>query len=138
MRRTFAPIALTALALVLAGPSTARTSDGGQDAITYAIIGDTPASRVDVPVCLSQHADDIRRCSTSRVEAFGRQKLVRESAAAEASNATVVDLSTSICPADPCPAVVGNYIVQRDDHHLTATFARSLAAVLEAALPIPQ
>ena len=42
MRRSFAPIALTALALVLAGSSTARTSDGGQDGITYAIIGDTP------------------------------------------------------------------------------------------------
>ena len=42
MRRSFAPIALTALALILAGSSTARTTDGGQDAITYAIIGDTP------------------------------------------------------------------------------------------------
>jgi hypothetical protein len=103
-----------------------------------AIIGDTPASRVDVPICLSQHADDIRRCATSRVEAFGRQKLVRERAAAEASNATVVDLSGVICPADPCQAVVGSYIVQRDDHHLTATYARSLAGHLEAALPILQ
>ena len=42
MRRSFAPIALAALALVLAGSSTARTDDGGQDGIAYAIIGDTP------------------------------------------------------------------------------------------------
>jgi hypothetical protein len=101
-----------------------------------AIIGDTPASRVDVPVCLSQHVADITRCATSRIEAFGRQKLVREWAAARASNATVIDLSDAICPADPCQAVVGHTIVQRDDHHLTATFARSLAGRLEAALPI--
>jgi hypothetical protein len=103
-----------------------------------AIIGDTPASRVDVPVCLSANAGDITRCATSRIEAFGRQKLVRERAAAAASNATVVDLSDAICPGDPCQAVVGDTIVQRDDHHLTATFARSLAGRLEAALPTVQ
>jgi peptidoglycan/LPS O-acetylase OafA/YrhL len=103
-----------------------------------AIIGDTPASRVDVPVCLSQHGGDITRCATSRIEAFGRQKLVRERAAAAASNATVVDLSDAICPGDPCQAVVADTIVQRDDHHLTATFARLLAGRLEAALPISQ
>jgi hypothetical protein len=100
-----------------------------------AIIGDTPASRVDVPVCLSQHAGDIRRCATDRVYAFGRQMLVRERAAAKAANATVVDLSDAICPGDPCQAVIGDTIVQRDDHHLTATFAASLADRLQAALP---
>jgi peptidoglycan/LPS O-acetylase OafA/YrhL len=103
-----------------------------------AIIGDTPASRVDVPICLSQNIGDITRCATSRIEAFGRQKLVRERAAATASDATVVDLSDAICPNDPCDAVVGDMIVQRDDHHLTATFARSLSGRLEAALPIIQ
>ena len=103
-----------------------------------AIIGDTPASRVDVPVCLSRNTGDISRCATSRIEAFGRQKLVREKAAAAASDATVVDLSDAICPGDPCQAVVGEYIVQRDDHHLTATFARSLAGRLESALPTLQ
>jgi peptidoglycan/LPS O-acetylase OafA/YrhL len=100
-----------------------------------AIIGDTPASRVDVPVCLSQHAADITRCATSRIEAFGRQKLVREREAAKVANATLVDLSDAICPGDPCQAVIGDMIVQRDDHHLTATFAASLAGLLRAALP---
>jgi hypothetical protein len=103
-----------------------------------AIIGDTPASRVDVPVCLSQHAADITRCATDRAYAFGRQMLVRERAAAQAANATLVDLSDAICPGDPCQAVIGDTIVQRDDHHLTATFAASLAGRLEAALPIIQ
>lgn len=56
MRRSFAPIALTAIALVLAGSSTARTSDGGQDGVTYAIIGDTPygaSQLVDFPRLVS-------------------------------------------------------------------------------------
>jgi peptidoglycan/LPS O-acetylase OafA/YrhL len=102
------------------------------------ILGDTPASRVDVPVCLSQHPDDITNCATSRRYAFGNNHLVREKAAAEASSATVIDMSNLICPGDPCQAVVGNIIVMRDDHHLTATFAASLAGALEAALPIPR
>jgi peptidoglycan/LPS O-acetylase OafA/YrhL len=103
-----------------------------------AILADTPASQVDVPVCLSQHLDDITKCATPRLWAFGRQQLVRERAAAEASNATLIDLSVAICPGDPCQAVVRDMIVQRDDHHLTATFAVSLAGRLEAALPIPR
>ncbi len=103
-----------------------------------AIIADTPASRVDVPICLSQNPADITRCATTRVVAFGRQQAVRERVAALAANATFVDLSDAICPAEPCQAVVAGMIVQRDDHHLTATFATSLAGVLEAALPIPR
>jgi hypothetical protein len=102
-----------------------------------AILGDTPASRFDVPVCLSQHLSDITRCATPRIEAFGRQQLVRERAAALTADATLIDLSDAICPSDPCQAVVDDTIVQRDDHHLTATFAASLAGRLEAALPIP-
>jgi peptidoglycan/LPS O-acetylase OafA/YrhL len=118
------------------GAAMARLLDQIPGAI--AILGDTPASKVDVPVCLSQHADDITQCATPRIYAFGRQMLVRERAAAQASNATVIDLSDAICPGDPCQAVIGDTIVQRDDHHLTATFARSLAGLLEAALPIPR
>ena len=56
MHRSFAPIALTAIALVLAGSSTARTSDGGPDGVTYAIIGDTPygaGQLVDFPRLVS-------------------------------------------------------------------------------------
>ncbi len=103
-----------------------------------AIIADTPAAGVDVPVCLSAHLGDISRCATSRVAAFGHQHLIRERTAATASGATLVDLSNAICPGDPCQPVIGDMIVYRDDHHLTATFAASLAGVLEAALPIPR
>jgi hypothetical protein len=48
---------------------------------------------------------------------------------------TVVDLMNAICPSDPCPVVVNRMIVYRDDHHMTATFAVSLADRLDADLP---
>ncbi len=103
-----------------------------------AILADTPAAATDVPVCLSAHPDDITRCATSRLAAFGRQHLIRERTAAQAAGATLVDLSDAVCPGDPCQAVVRGMIVYRDDHHLTATFATSLAGLLESRLPIPR
>jgi peptidoglycan/LPS O-acetylase OafA/YrhL len=103
-----------------------------------AILADTPAAATDVPVCLSAHLQDITRCATSRLYAFGRQHLIRERAAAKASGATLIDLSDAICPGDPCQPVVRGMIVYRDDHHLTATFAASLAAIMESRLPIPR
>jgi hypothetical protein len=47
-----------------------------------------------------------------------------------------VDLSDAVCPVDPCPPIIGTTLVYRDHHHLTATFAASLADELEAALPV--
>jgi hypothetical protein len=56
--------------------------------------------------------------------------------AARLTGATIVDLSDSVCPGDPCPPIIGTTLVYRDHHHLTATFAVSLADQLEAALPL--
>ena len=108
----------------------------GQIPGRIAILADTPAASVDVPVCLSRHPDDITRCATSRVSALGHRHLIRERTAAALSGATVVDMTDAICPGDPCQPVVNGVIVYRDDHHLTATFAALLAPLLEAALPI--
>jgi hypothetical protein len=102
---------------------------------TVAIIMDTPRSVFDVPACLASHRDAIERCATSRADAFGWRHKRREKEAARLSGASLVDLSRSICPADPCPAIIGTTLVYRDHHHLTATFAKSLAPALGAALP---
>lgn len=100
-----------------------------------AILVDTPQSRYDVPACLSRNLADTRLCETGRRAAFGWRHLILERTAAQASGASIVDLSHPICPRDPCPVVLDGMIVYRDSHHLTATFATSLAPVLEAALP---
>jgi hypothetical protein len=100
-----------------------------------AIIADTPRSAVDVPACLAAHRDAIEQCTTSRAAAFTWRHLRREKEAARLSGATLVDMSAATCPVDPCPPIIGTRLVYRDNHHLTATFARSLAGVLGAALP---
>ena len=99
------------------------------------VVADTPTWSItlDVPACLSAHPRDIRPCSMSRAAALAGT-MVRERAAAKATGAGLVNLNELICPADPCPAVVNGMIVLRDTHHLTATFARSLAPALNRAL----
>lgn len=101
-----------------------------------AIIVDTPRSDHDVPACLAKHRNAIEHCTTSRAAAFGWRYGRREMEAARLTGATIVDLSDSVCPGDPCPPIIGTTLVYRDHHHLTATFAVSLADQLEAALPL--
>jgi hypothetical protein len=88
-----------------------------------------------VPACLAKNRKAVERCTTSRTAAFGWRHLRRETEAARITGATIVDMSAAICPTDPCPPIIGTTLVYRDHHHLTATFAASLARVLEAALP---
>ncbi|MFI9402943.1 acyltransferase family protein [Nocardia sp. NPDC052316] len=45
-------------------------------------------------------------------------------------NVFPLDLSDAICRPDRCLAVEGNVLIYRDEHHLTASYARSLAPEL--------
>jgi hypothetical protein len=99
---------------------------------------DTPHASGDVPDRLASHRVDIRPCATPRSIAFSGHGLVERAAARRADVATM-DLSPDICPTSfgtTCPAVVSGMIVYRDYHHLTATFAVSLAPELDQALAI--
>ena len=48
-------------------------------------------------------------------------------AAADMPAVRLVDLTAAICGAEYCEPVVGNIVVWRDMHHLTATYAAALA-----------
>ena len=99
------------------------------------LIVDNPVANIDVPACLAANVNDIRACAYPRSYAFGFDFLVRERQASRVSGARLIDLASSICPGrSACPAVVNGYIVFRDSHHLTASFAASLAPEFEAAL----
>jgi hypothetical protein len=54
-------------------------------------------------------------------------------AASAAGFAVVADVTTAICPDDPCPPLTPDgRIIYRDQHHLTASFARRLSDVFGA------
>jgi len=100
------------------------------------IIGDTPHSGFDVPVCLSEHPDDTLACATSFARAVSVSWLEQERAAAARGGAGFVDPTRWVCPSVPCPAVIGNFMVFRDQHHLTTPFSSALAPRLGDALQI--
>ena len=100
-----------------------------------AVLADTPQSIYDVPACVSLHLDDVTQCETPIGEAFNWRRLRLETAATDGSGATLIDLTEWICPAGRCPVVMNGMLVYRDVHHMTATFAASLAGPLLALLP---
>ena len=101
----------------------------------HAVIVDTPQSIYDPPACLSANLDNIWNCATPRNLAFNWRYLKLEKTAVADSGATLIDMSDDICTGDPCPAVINKMIVYRDVHHLTETFALSLARRLGVLLP---
>jgi hypothetical protein len=100
-----------------------------------AVIGDTPQVPWDPADCLSSNADHVIRCALPKDDALDLTWLAAERAAAEALGATFVDSAAWICPSEPCPAIIGRYVVYADTNHLTRPFVTALTARLDAALP---
>jgi peptidoglycan/LPS O-acetylase OafA/YrhL len=98
------------------------------------LIIDNPRADYDIPACLSSHTGNINACAIPRSMSMPAQFAQVEEVAAKASGATLVDLIADICPSMPCPVVRNGMILFRDGHHLTATFVKSLADPLDAAL----
>ena len=96
---------------------------------------DTPSPGLDVPECVATHLPDLEECAVPREEAVDRSGQAQLSAAAEQTpGVDVVDLTEYVCPQEECLPVVGGVLTHSDSHHLTATYARSLAPRLEEEL----
>jgi peptidoglycan/LPS O-acetylase OafA/YrhL len=99
-----------------------------------AVIVDTPWNDQDAPACLSKNTRDVRVCAVPRSMTTWGGVPEREKAAAKASGAALLDFTRILCERSSCPVAADGIIRYRDDHHFTATFARSLAPVLNRAL----
>jgi peptidoglycan/LPS O-acetylase OafA/YrhL len=100
------------------------------------LIGDTPRPSTDVPVCLSSHLDDVRACATARSAAVDAGRLAADARIASDAGAAWVDPSDWVCPSDPCPAVIGRFLVYRDTHHLATPIVIALRDRLAATLTV--
>ena len=100
------------------------------------IIEDPPLpTATKVPDCLSSNLNDYRRCAYTRTRGFGSAMGTREKNAANATGAGLIVLTDQVCPGTgDCPVVINNVIVWRDEHHLTATFAATLAPAIDEQL----
>ncbi|WP_081748614.1 acyltransferase family protein [Nocardiopsis sp. CNT312] len=91
------------------------------------MIRDTPRTTGDVLECLSANGDDLARCDRPEVEALELGDPQEQAVGMIGENAALIDMSDRLCGEGTCPAVIGNVVVYRDSHHITATYARMLS-----------
>ncbi|HYH52590.1 MAG TPA: acyltransferase family protein [Solirubrobacterales bacterium] len=106
-----------------------------QTGAKVAVIRDQQLAPFSPPDCVSDHHDELNRCTfpsrRSRADAF-------DAFGAARAGARLIDPVRVLCPRRRCRSVIGNVLVYRDSYHLSATFARSLAPWLERELPAPR
>ncbi|WP_306307253.1 acyltransferase family protein [Nocardia higoensis] len=78
--------------------------------------------------CLAENGDRYS-CGILRADAFDPANPA-DGPAASFPNVFTLDLTDAVCEPDICPVVVGNTLVYHDEHHLTASYSRSLAPEL--------
>lgn len=70
-----------------------------------------------------------RRCSVSEKRAL-TSPMPLFSTALEVEDVLAVDMTESFCRDGICPAVIGNILIWRDEHHFTQTYGRTIAPLL--------
>ncbi|MEM7662713.1 MAG: acyltransferase family protein [Pseudomonadota bacterium] len=90
--------------------------------IKIVAIADTPWFPFQPGECLARSKD----CGAPRTDVLpGRDPMII--AAARMADAHLVNMTDYICGSHRCEMIVGNVVVWRDNHHLTATYARLLS-----------
>ena len=100
--------------------------------IEIAVMRHTPLQSASVLECLSSADASTEKCSATRERALVGGPI--DMAARDNPEVHLIDMTDQFCSALLCPVVIGNVLVYSDAHHLTATYARTLAPMLEARL----
>jgi peptidoglycan/LPS O-acetylase OafA/YrhL len=102
-------------------------------AITPVLVEDTPFPGQDVPTCLSKNITSVTACNVTVNSAFRADMLqVRDDF--DAGGVPVLRTRQWFCAETLCPVVVGNLLVYRDDNHMTMSYSRFVAPLLDAAI----
>lgn len=103
--------------------------------IPVVVLRDTPYHDMDIAECVSANPRKLARCASPRdkVLAAGGGP-AHEAAARNNDKVYLVDLNSAICPRERCAPVIGGVLVYRDNNHITATYAATLAPRLATAL----
>jgi hypothetical protein len=92
--------------------------------IPVAALDDTPVPNFDLVGCVEAHRHDLLRCTGARADFYpGATALLR--AASTDANVSRLHFNDFVCPWARCAAVIGDVLIWRDNHHLTATYART-------------
>jgi hypothetical protein len=99
-----------------------------------AVIADTPDMREDPAPCLSAHLADAEVCAQPRAIALAGAAREGERTATAERGIPLLNLDEYLCDPEACPPIIGNTLVYRDSHHLTADISADMAGVLGDAL----
>jgi hypothetical protein len=98
------------------------------------VLRDTPWAPRDTRACVVARPNRPASCGFRRGRGPGPRKPYGPRAAAKVRS-TLLDPARRVCPRGRCPSVDGDVLVWRDDSHLTATYARTLAPWFARRLP---
>lgn len=101
--------------------------------IRVVALKETSRAPDDVPSCVIANPTDFGACAFELPKRFPFAHMAR--AAKRMRGVRLLEPEQALCPDRVCPAVVGDVLVYRDRHHLTATFAQTLAPWFDARLP---
>ena len=101
------------------------------------VMEDTPWPTGDLVECVAANSSDVQACARSRGTAIPEPARRAKVGIAVASlGGLLLDPTPWFCTAHTCPPIVGNVLVERDDNHITATYARTLAPVVAQRLGV--
>lgn len=98
------------------------------------VIADTPFMGATPSLCLSAHLDATEACAMPTSEALHSSIRDAEVETAAAMSTPVVNVDGYLCSSEVCPPIIGNVLVYRDEHHLTATASLALEDALASEL----
>jgi hypothetical protein len=101
-----------------------------RDQVPVVVLGPTPEPGDAPPACVTGHTDDVRPCDLPANAAAPRDLARSEAEIARAANVPFIDPLPWLCGDGVCPVVLGQFLVYRDDSHLSVPFARWLGPVL--------
>ncbi len=106
--------------------------------VPVVVIRDTPIpvdGGIDsIPDCLALNADDLAACSGPRSVWLPADPSIAAARELRDRGVSVADLTDAFCDESTCWGAVGGVIVYADGHHITGTYARTIAPRLEKIL----
>ena len=96
-------------------------------------VGDVPRLTTPAPECVDLHRRDYDPCAIPRAQGDEHGDLVAE-AARSTPGVGAFSLLPYLCDEQRCHVVVGGVVVYLDEHHLSASFSRSLAPYIGGAV----
>ncbi|MFY1669461.1 acyltransferase family protein [Plantactinospora sp. WMMB334] len=112
-----------------------RTWSALSATVPTVVLLDTPVLESAAARCVAANPKRLTRCATDREDALvASARATQIEALDDLPRVGAVDLTAAVCPARRCAPVIGGVLVYRDDRHLTATYARTLAPRLRSAL----